>query len=47
MSVLNMCMIEDDKGHVLVQNKVNDSYTGITYFSWWSCIEKKKYSKMP
>ena len=28
---MNMCMIEDDKGHVLVQNKVNDSYTGITF----------------
>lgn len=29
--LMNMCMIEDDKGHVLVQNKVNDSYTGITF----------------
>ena len=29
--LMNMCMIEDDKGHVLVQNKVNDSYIGITF----------------
>ncbi|MBC6010164.1 NUDIX domain-containing protein [Catenibacterium sp. NSJ-22] len=28
---MNMCMIEDHEGHVLIQNKVNDSYTGITF----------------
>lgn len=29
--LMNMCMIEDDQGHILIQNKVNDSYTGITF----------------
>ena len=29
--LMNMCMIEDNEGHVLIQNKVNDSYTGITF----------------
>lgn len=29
--LMNMCMIEDGKGSVLVQNKVNDSYTGVTF----------------
>lgn len=29
--LMNMCMIEDHQGHVLIQNKVNDTYTGITF----------------
>ena len=29
--LMNMCMIEDHEGHVLIQNKVNDFYTGITF----------------
>lgn len=29
--MMNMCMIEDDQGNVLVLNKVNNSYTGITF----------------
>ena len=28
---MNMCMIDDNNGHVLVLDKVNDSYTGITF----------------
>ena len=28
---MNMCMIQDDKGNVLVLDKVNDSYTGTTF----------------
>lgn len=28
---MNMCMIEDGKGNVLVLHKVNDSYTGVTF----------------
>lgn len=28
---MNMCMVYDDNEHVLVLDKVNDSYTGITF----------------
>lgn len=28
---MNMCMIEDGSGNVLVLHKVNDSYTGVTF----------------
>lgn len=29
--LMNMCMIEDDAGNVLVLDKANSSYTGITF----------------
>lgn len=41
--LMNMCMIEDHEGHVLIQNKVNDSYTGITFPG--GHVEKKEIFK--
>lgn len=29
--IMNMCMVQDDKGNVLALDKVNDSYTGTTF----------------
>ncbi|MBQ7919755.1 MAG: NUDIX domain-containing protein [Lachnospiraceae bacterium] len=31
VTLTSMCMISDDNGNVLVLNKVNNSYTGITF----------------
>lgn len=31
VTLTNMCMIYDENNNILVQNKVNDSYTGITF----------------
>ncbi len=31
VTLTNMCMILDENGNILVQNKINNSYTGITF----------------